>query len=34
LEKVVKHYALEDWDTAAQDMHHGTTIKPVIRFTD
>lgn len=34
LEKLVRHYALEDLDAAAQDMHHGTTIKPVILFAD
>jgi aryl-alcohol dehydrogenase len=32
LEKLVRHYALEDLDAAAQDMHHGVTIKPVVRF--
>ncbi|HET9656976.1 MAG TPA: NAD(P)-dependent alcohol dehydrogenase [Kineosporiaceae bacterium] len=32
LEKLVKHYALEDLDEAAADMHHGVTIKPVVRF--
>jgi aryl-alcohol dehydrogenase len=32
LERLVKHYALEDLDAAAHDMHAGTTIKPVVRF--
>jgi aryl-alcohol dehydrogenase len=34
LEKLVRHYPLEDLDAAAQDMHRGITIKPVILFTD
>jgi aryl-alcohol dehydrogenase len=34
LEKLVRHYALTDLDQAAEDMHHGRTIKPVIRFED
>lgn len=33
LEKLVKHYALDELDSAAADMHHGATIKPVITFT-
>lgn len=32
LEKLIKYYSLADLNEAAADMHHGTTIKPVIRF--
>jgi aryl-alcohol dehydrogenase len=32
LEKLVKHYTLDQLNEAASDMHHGTTIKPVITF--
>lgn len=32
LEKLVRHYALDELDRAAQDMHHGVTVKPVVRF--
>jgi aryl-alcohol dehydrogenase len=32
LEKIVKHYTLDDIEQAAQDMHHGVTVKPVILF--
>jgi aryl-alcohol dehydrogenase len=32
LERLVRHYALDDLDKAAADMHHGRTIKPVVRF--
>lgn len=32
LHKLVKYYTPEQMDQAAQDMHHGVTVKPVIRF--
>jgi aryl-alcohol dehydrogenase len=32
LEKLVRFYDPADLDSAAEDMHHGRTIKPVIRF--
>jgi aryl-alcohol dehydrogenase len=32
LDRLVKHYTLDELDAAAQDMHEGRTIKPVIRF--
>ncbi|HEY6793436.1 MAG TPA: NAD(P)-dependent alcohol dehydrogenase [Kineosporiaceae bacterium] len=34
LEKLITHYHLADLDAAAADMHHGRTVKPVIRFED
>lgn len=33
LEKLVRHYALDELDAAAGDMHHGRTVKPVIRLS-
>lgn len=32
LDKLVRHYALDELDEAAADMHHGRTVKPVVRF--
>jgi aryl-alcohol dehydrogenase len=32
LERLVRHYTLDELDKAAADMHHGRTIKPVVRF--
>jgi aryl-alcohol dehydrogenase len=32
LEKLVRHYTLDQLDEAAADMHHGRTVKPVVRF--
>ena len=32
LEKLERRYSLEDIQQAADDMHHGTTVKPVIIF--
>jgi aryl-alcohol dehydrogenase len=32
LERLVRYYALDELDKAAADMHHGRTIKPVVRF--
>lgn len=32
LEKLVRHYSLSDLDRAAEDMHSGRTVKPVIRM--
>jgi aryl-alcohol dehydrogenase len=32
LDKLVRHYPLEELEAAAADMHQGTTIKPVVRF--
>jgi aryl-alcohol dehydrogenase len=32
LEKLIRHYALDDIESAAADMHDGKTVKPVIRF--
>ncbi|MFG1997828.1 NAD(P)-dependent alcohol dehydrogenase [Spirillospora sp. NPDC048911] len=32
LEKLVRHYPLEGLDQAADDMHQGRTIKPVVWF--
>jgi aryl-alcohol dehydrogenase len=31
--RLIKHYKLEDINTAADDMRHGNTIKPVILFS-
>lgn len=32
LEKLVRHYTLDQLDAATHDMHSGATIKPVVRF--
>jgi aryl-alcohol dehydrogenase len=32
LEKLIRHYPLEEVNAAAEDMHHGRVVKPVIRF--
>lgn len=32
LEKMIKHYKFEDLNTAAHEMHDGSTIKPVVLF--
>lgn len=32
LEKLIGYYALDEIERAADDMHHGRTIKPVVRF--
>lgn len=32
LEKLIEYYTLDDLERAADDMHHGRTIKPVVRF--
>lgn len=32
LHRLIKHYALDELQAAADDMHHGRTIKPVIRL--
>jgi aryl-alcohol dehydrogenase len=32
LEKLIRHYPLDELNAAADDMHHGRTIKPVVRF--
>jgi aryl-alcohol dehydrogenase len=32
LERLIRHYPLEELETAASDMHEGRTIKPVVRF--
>lgn len=32
LDRLVRHYALEDIEQAASDMHHGVTVKPVVVF--
>lgn len=32
LERIVRHYRLDQLDEAAADMHHGRTVKPVVRF--
>lgn len=32
LEKLIGYYELDDLERAAEDMHHGRTIKPVVRF--
>ena len=32
LEKLVRHYSLDELDAAAADMHHGRTVKPVVLF--
>ena len=32
LERLVRHYALEELDAAAADMHAGRTVKPVVRL--
>jgi aryl-alcohol dehydrogenase len=32
LERLIRHYPLDQLNLAADDMHHGRTIKPVIRF--
>jgi aryl-alcohol dehydrogenase len=34
LERLVRHYGLDQLDQAAADMHHGATVKPVVRFAD
>ena len=33
LERLVRHYGLDELDQAAADMHHGATVKPVVRFS-
>lgn len=32
LERLIKHYTLDELDQAAEDMHHGRTVKPVVTF--
>ncbi|MHB9849023.1 NAD(P)-dependent alcohol dehydrogenase [Streptomyces krungchingensis] len=32
LDRLIRHYPLEDLNTAAEDMHTGVTIKPVVLF--
>jgi aryl-alcohol dehydrogenase len=32
IDRMVRHYAFEDIQQAANDVHTGTTIKPVLRF--
>lgn len=32
LERLVRHYTLDELDAAAADMHHGRTVKPVVRL--
>jgi len=32
LDKLIRHYALEELDQAADDMRHGRAVKPVIRL--
>ena len=32
LERLIRHYPLEELEAAAADMHEGRTIKPVVRF--
>jgi aryl-alcohol dehydrogenase len=32
LERLVRHYQLDELDAAAEDMHQGRTIKPVVVF--
>jgi aryl-alcohol dehydrogenase len=32
LHKLIKFYGLDELNEAAQDMHHGRTVKPVVRF--
>ena len=32
LERMQRRYPLEEIEQAAQDMHHGVTVKPVIVF--
>lgn len=32
LERLVRFYRLDELNTAAEDMHHGRTVKPVVRF--
>lgn len=34
LDRLIRHYRLDDLDTAAADMHRCETIKPVVRFAD
>jgi len=31
---LLRHYRLDQLDTAATDMHRGETVKPVIAFPD
>lgn len=28
----MRHYRLDELDQAAADMHHGVTVKPVVRI--
>jgi len=32
LDRLERHYTLDDIQAAAEDMHHGVTVKPVITF--
>jgi len=32
LERLIRHYGLDEIGQAAMDMHEGRTIKPVIRL--
>jgi aryl-alcohol dehydrogenase len=32
LDRLVRHYRVDELDQAAADMHHGVTVKPVVRF--
>lgn len=32
LDRPVKHYTLDEIQDAAEDMHHGVTVKPVIVY--
>ncbi len=32
LERLQRRYSLDEIEQAAQDMHHGVTVKPVIVF--
>jgi aryl-alcohol dehydrogenase len=33
LERLIRHYKLDEIGQAATDMHEGRTIKPVIRLS-
>jgi aryl-alcohol dehydrogenase len=34
MEKLVRHYSVDEINAAVEDMHSGKTIKPVIRFAE
>jgi Zn-dependent alcohol dehydrogenase len=34
IERLIKRFAANDYEMAIQEMHHGSTIKPVLCWSD